>query len=117
FTHLYRVSMDAGVPKLLTPEDANHEISMSPSGRYFVDSYSKPDMPPVSVLRNAEGTLIVELERADISKLVATGWKPPQPITVKARDGVTDLYGLMYRPTRLLPGPKYPIVNHLYPRP
>ncbi len=117
FTHLYRIGMDGGTATLLTPEDANHDINLSPSGRYFVDSYSKPDVPPVAVLRDADGKLILELERADISKLVATGWKPPQPITVKARDGVTDLYGLMYRPTRLVPGRKYPIVNHIYPGP
>jgi dipeptidyl-peptidase-4 len=117
FTHLYRVSLDGGAAKLLTPEDANHDIAMSPSGRYFVDSYSKPDTPPVALLRDADGKLIAELERADISKLLATGWKPPQPVTVKARDGVTDLYGLMYRPTRLVPGRKIPIVNHIYPGP
>src|SRR4029450_12009448 len=92
-------------------------ISLSGSGQYFVDSYSKPDAPPVSVLRDANGKLIGELARAAISKLVATGWKPPQPITVKARDGVTDLYGLMYKPTRLVPGRKYPIINHIYPGP
>jgi dipeptidyl aminopeptidase/acylaminoacyl peptidase len=117
FTHLYRVRIDGGAATLLTPEDANHDISMSPSGRYFVDSYSKPDTAPVAVLRDADGKLVAELERADISKLLATGWKPPQPVTVKARDGVTDLYGLMYRPTRLVAGRKYPIVNHIYPGP
>ena len=117
FTHLYRVGIDGGSEKLLTPEDANHDIALSDSGRYFVDSYSKPDVPPVAVLRDTDGKLILELEKADISKLLATGWKPPQPITVKARDGVTDLYGLMYRPTRLGPGRKYPIVNHIYPGP
>ena len=117
FTHLYRMNMDGGAAKLLTPEEANHDITLSPSGRYFVDSYSKPDVPPVAVLRDADGKLIVELERADIAKLLATGWKPPQPITVKARDGVTDLYGLMYRPTHSVPGRKYPIVNHVYPGP
>lgn len=117
FSHLYRVNMDGGTPVLLTPEEANHDISLSPSARYFVDSYSKPDMPPVAVLRNTDGKLIVELERADISKLMAAGWKPPQAIVVKARDGITDLYGLMYRPTRLVPGRKYPIVNHIYPGP
>jgi dipeptidyl-peptidase-4 len=117
FTHLYRVGIDGGSEKLLTPEDANHDIALSDSGRYFVDSYSKPDVPPVAVLRDTDGKLILELEKADISKLLATGWKPPQPITVKARDGVTDLYGLMYRPTRIVPGRKYPIVNHIYPGP
>jgi dipeptidyl aminopeptidase/acylaminoacyl peptidase len=117
FTHLYRVRMDSGPATLLTPEDANHDVALSESGRYFVDSYSKPDAPPVAVLRDSAGKLILELERADISKLQATGWKPPTPITVKARDGVTDLYGLMYAPTRLEPGRTYPIINHIYPGP
>jgi dipeptidyl-peptidase-4 len=117
FTHLYRIGMDGRTATLLTPEDANHEIALSDSGRYFVDSYSKPDVPPVAVLRDTDGKLILELEKADISKLLATGWRPPQPVTVKARDGVTDLYGLMYRPTTLVAGRKYPIVNHIYPGP
>ena len=111
------IGMDGGPAQLLTPEDANHDISMSDSGRYFVDSYSKPDVPPVAVLRDVDGKLIVDLEKADISKLLAAGWKPPQPIIVKARDGVTDLYGLMFRPTQLDPAKKYPIVNHIYPGP
>ena len=89
-THLYRINMDGGPATLLTPEDANHDISLSDSGRYFVDSYSRPDVPPVTVLRDVNGTKLLELERTDISKLVAAGWKPPQPITVKGRDGVTD---------------------------
>jgi dipeptidyl-peptidase 4 len=74
-------------------------------------------VPPVAVLRDLEGKLILTLEKADISRLIATGWKPPQPITVKARDGVTDLYGLMFKPTNLDPGKKYPIVNNIYPGP
>ena len=117
FTHLYRVSMDGGAPALLTPEDATHDITVSESGAYFIDSYSRPDVPPVTVLRDASGRLVAELEKADISRLLAIGWKPPTPIVVKARDGVTDLYGLMYRPTTLVPGRKYPIVNHIYPGP
>jgi dipeptidyl aminopeptidase/acylaminoacyl peptidase len=117
FIHLYRTSMDGGPAQLLTPEDGNHDISISASGRYFVDNYSQPDAPPVAVLRDANGRQILELERTDISKLLATGWKPPQPITVKARDGVTDLYGLLYKPTHMTPGRKYPIVNHIYPGP
>ena len=117
FLHLYRVGMDGRNLKLLTPEDSTHDVSMSPSGRYFVDSYSKPDMPPVAVLRNSTGELITTLEKADISRLTATGWKPVTPITVKARDGSTDLYGLLYRPTNFDPSKKYPIVNHIYPGP
>src|SRR5207237_6557756 len=68
-------------------------------------------------LRAADGKMIATLEQADISKLLATGWKPPQPITVKARDGVTDLYGLMFKPTNLDEKKKYPIIDHIYPGP
>jgi dipeptidyl-peptidase 4 len=118
FVHLYRVGFDGHNLQLLTPEDATHDVSLSPSGKYFTDSYSKPDAPPVAVLRDATtGKLIAELEKADISKLTATGWKPPTPITVKGRDGKTDLYGLMYTPTHLDPSKKYPIINHIYPGP
>ncbi len=117
FRHLYRVGMDGKNLQLLTPADADHDVTMSPSGKFFVDSYSKPDVPPVTELRDANGRLIVTLEKADISKLTAAGWKAPIPITVKARDGVTDLYGLMYTPTTLDETKKYPIVNHIYPGP
>jgi dipeptidyl aminopeptidase/acylaminoacyl peptidase len=117
FRHLYRVGMDGRNPQLLTPADADHEISLSPSGKYFVDVYSRPDVPPVAELRDASGALMMTLEKSDISKLTASGWQPPAPITVKARDGVTDLYGLMYKPTKLDATRKYPIVNHIYPGP
>jgi dipeptidyl aminopeptidase/acylaminoacyl peptidase len=117
FRHLYRIGLDGKGLKLLTPEDADHDISLAPSGAFFTDSYSKPDIPPIAVLRDAEGKLVLTLEKADISRLVATGWKPPQPITVKARDGVTDLYGLMYVPTKFDPNKKYPIINQIYPGP
>jgi dipeptidyl aminopeptidase/acylaminoacyl peptidase len=117
FTHLYRVNIDTGAGVLLTPEDATHDVSLSASGRYFVDSYSKPDVPPVTVVRNADGEEVMLLERADISKLDAIGWKPPIPFTVKARDGKTDLHGLMFRPTRFDPKATYPIVTNIYPGP
>ena len=117
FRHLYRVNLDGKNIQLLTPEDGDHDVTLSPSGRFFVDTYSKPDVPPVSQVRDADGKLVLALEKADITKLVAAGWQPPVPITVKARDGVTDLYGLMYKPTTLDPSKKYPIVNHVYPGP
>lgn len=117
FIHFYRVGFDGKSLALLTPEDATHEIALSPSGRWFVDSYSKPDVPPVSVLRDAAGKMIASLEKADIAKLLAAGWKPPEPFTVKARDGVTDIYGLMFKPSNLDPAKRYPIVNHIYPGP
>jgi dipeptidyl aminopeptidase/acylaminoacyl peptidase len=117
FAHLYRVRFDGSSLTLLTPEDANHTVTFSPSGRYFVDSYSKPDVPPVTVLRDTDGKLLETLERTDISKLLAEGWQPPQPISVKARDGSTDLYGLLFKPSNLDPQKKYPIVNYIYPGP
>jgi dipeptidyl aminopeptidase/acylaminoacyl peptidase len=117
FTHLYRVGFAGEGPTLLTPEDADHQVTFSPSGRYFVDSYSHPDVPPVTVLRQSDGKLVATIEKADDSRLRAAGWKPPQPITVKGRDGVTELYGLMFTPTQLDPHEKYPIINHIYPGP
>ena len=117
FVHLYRIDFDGNNLALLTPEDATHEISLSPSGRYFVDSYSKPDVPPVAVLCDSNGKLLSTLEKADISHLLATGWKPPVPITVKARDAATDLYGLLFKPTNFDATKKYPIINRIYPGP
>lgn len=117
FQHLYRVQMDGTGLTLLTPEDANHTVTWSPDGSHFVDTYSTPVMPPVSVLRRANGERVAELERADTSKLAAAGWKAPTPIVVKARDGKTDLHGLMFTPTNLDPSKKYPIVNYIYPGP
>jgi dipeptidyl aminopeptidase/acylaminoacyl peptidase len=117
FSHLYRIGFDGKNLALLTPEDANHEVTLSPSGRYFIDSYSKPDVPPVAVVRDSDGKLLAPIEKADISRLVAAGWKPPIPFTVKARDGATDLYGLMFKPANFDPAKKYPIVNHVYPGP
>jgi dipeptidyl aminopeptidase/acylaminoacyl peptidase len=117
FRHFYRIGFDGSDRRLLTPADADHEITMSPSGRYFVDVYSRPDAPSIAELRDADGALLTTFERTDITRLTAMGWKPPTPITVKARDGATDLYGLMYAPTRLDASQKYPIVNHIYPGP
>ena len=117
FIRFYRINFDGSGLALLTPEDANHEVTLSTGGKYFTDSYSKPDVPPVTVVRDDSGKLVATIEKADISKLLSTGWKPPQPITVKARDGQTDLYGLMFKPTNLDPNKKYPIVNHIYPGP
>jgi len=117
FTHFYKIGFDGKHLMLLTPEDGNHQISISPSGKYFVDSYSKPDVPAIAALRNADGKLIATLEKTDISRLIATGWKPPVPITVKAHDGQTDLYGLLFTPTKLDPNKKYPIIDYIYPGP
>ncbi|MGC2752311.1 MAG: DPP IV N-terminal domain-containing protein, partial [Candidatus Acidiferrum sp.] len=117
FAHLYRIGFDGKNMTLLTPEDGNHQVSFSPSGRYFVDDYSKPDVSDVSTARDDAGKLLSTVAKTDISQLLAMGWQPPIPITVKARDGVTDLYGLMYKPTNLDSSKKYPIVNRIYPGP
>jgi dipeptidyl-peptidase 4 len=117
FQHLYRVGLDGRGLALLTPEDANHAITMSPDGRHFVDRYSTTTTPPVTVLRRMDGRVVMPLERADITRLVATGWRAPTPFTVKARDGVTDLYGIMYTPTQVDSARRYPIINYIYPGP
>jgi dipeptidyl-peptidase-4 len=117
FRHVYRIGFEGGNTELLTPEDADHDVLFSPSGGFFVDVFSTPDVPPIAVLRDDDGRILLQLENADVSRLLASGWKPPTPFTVKARDGSTDLYGLMYKPTSLDPLKKYPIVNHIYPGP
>lgn len=117
FRHLYRAKLDGSSMTLLTPENADHDVFFSPTGAYFVDNYSKLDATPVSLLRRADGTVVRELQRADASRLLALGWKMPSPFTVKARDGVTNLYGLMYAPSHVDPARKYPIIDNIYPGP
>jgi dipeptidyl aminopeptidase/acylaminoacyl peptidase len=117
FQHFYRVGFDGRGLTLLTPENANHSVTMAPDRRYFVNMYSTPDTPPVYVLRRSNGQVVMQLERADVSRLAATGWRPPTPIRVSARDGVTDIYGLMFTPTHLDTLRRYPIVNYIYPGP
>jgi dipeptidyl aminopeptidase/acylaminoacyl peptidase len=117
FHYLYRVGLDGGGVTLLTPDSAHHTVSLSPDGAYLVDSYSTPVTPPVHVLRDEDGREVMTLERADASRLEASGWEPPMPFTVKARDGDTDLYGLLFRPLDFDPNASYPVVNYLYPGP
>jgi dipeptidyl-peptidase 4 len=117
FEKLYSINIDGNNLKLLTPEDANHQTVFSPTGKYFSDTYSTADTPPISVLRDLNGKVVAENAKADISKLIASGWKAPERIVVKARDGKTDLYGLLFKPANLEPGKKYPIINHIYPGP
>ncbi|MBS1663854.1 MAG: DPP IV N-terminal domain-containing protein [Bacteroidetes bacterium] len=117
FNKLYRVGFDGKKLTLLTPEEGNHAVTLSPEGNYIVDSYSQPDVPPVTVLRNLDGKVVTALEKADISRLAATGWKAPRPITVKAADGKTDIYGLMFVPSNMDSTKKYPIIDYIYPGP
>ncbi|HSJ14384.1 MAG TPA: DPP IV N-terminal domain-containing protein [Longimicrobiales bacterium] len=117
FQHLYRIGFDGRNQRLLTPENAHHVITPSPDGRHFIDGYSTPDTPPVTVLRDRNGRVQQTLERADLSGLAATGWKPPTPVRMKGRDGQTDIYGLMFTPTTLDSTRRYPIINYIYPGP
>ena len=118
YQHFYKVAFGGGAPVLLTPEDANHDITLSPDGTYFVDAYSTPTTAPVTVLRaSADGRLVADIARADLSRLRAAGWVPPEPFTVKARDGKTDLYGLMFKPTHFDASRRYPLVVYVYPGP
>jgi len=118
FKHFYKVGFDGSGLALLTPENGEHRIALSPDGSRFVDSYSTTTEPPVTVLRDsADGKVLKEIARADISRLKATGWQPPEDFTVKGRDGKTDLYGLMFKPTNFDPSKKYPIINYVYPGP
>jgi len=118
FQYLYSVKLDGSDLRLLTPDSLTHDITFSPSWKYFIDTASSPDTPQTITLRDAAtGRVVVPLEKADTRDLVAAGWKPPIPFTVKARDGVTDLYGLMYTPTTLDPAGSYPVLNYIYPGP
>ncbi len=117
YQYLYRVNLDGSGLKLLTPENANHSVSLSSKGEYFIDNYSTPTTPSVAVLRDFKGVKIMELEKADISKLKESGWIPPMPFTVKARDEKTDIYGLLFKPNNFDPKNKYPIINYIYPGP
>lgn len=117
FTHLYKIGFDGKNLTSLTPEAGKHMISLSTSENYFVDTYSQPDVAPVTVLRNLNGKLVMELEKTDLTRLKATGWKAPVPFSAKAGDGKTDVYGLMYTPTQMDPARKYPVIDYIYPGP
>ncbi|MES2652467.1 MAG: DPP IV N-terminal domain-containing protein [Bacteroidota bacterium] len=117
FTHLYKIGFDGKNLVSLSPEEGHHSISFSPSENYFIDTYSKPDVPPVMTYRSMTGKLITELEKTDVSRLQATGWKAPNVVSVKANDGKTDIYGLVYTPTNMDPQKKYPVIDYIYPGP
>ena len=118
YAKLYRVNYDGTGLALLTPEDAHHEIDFSPSGKYFVDSYSRIETAPVTVLRSAiDGRMLRPLETADISRLKDIGWQPGRVFTAKARDGITDLYGVIYLPPGLDSTMTYPVIDNIYPGP
>ena len=117
YYHLYRVNFDGSGITLLTPEDAHHDVTLSNDASWFVDTYSTFTEPQKTVVRDRDGNLIMELEEADVEDLLATGWQKPVPFSVKARDGETDIYGIMILPTNFDENQSYPIVNAIYPGP
>ena len=117
FAFVYKANIDGGGVTLLTPEDANHSTGMPKSCRYMVDNYSRVDLEPRSVLRDNNGREIMELARPDLRRLYETGWQMPERFTVKAKDGVTDLYGVMWKPFDFDSTRRYPIISYVYPGP
>jgi dipeptidyl aminopeptidase/acylaminoacyl peptidase len=117
FMHFYRVNLDGGGMKMLDPGDGSHAVNMSDSGKYAVDTYSRVDTAPEANLIDSQGAQVMPLEKVDIAPLQAAGFKFPEPFKVKADDGITDLYGVMYKPFNFDPNRKYPIVEYVYPGP
>ena len=118
FIHYYRVNFDGTGLLDLTPEKMDHQASFSADFSYFTDTYSTATTPPVTVLRKtSDGSVIMELEKANISDLLAKGWIAPEPFVAKARDGETDIWGNIYRPTTFDPDKKYPIIEYIYAGP
>lgn len=115
--HFYRANLDGSGMKLLDSGDGSHAVNMADSGRYFVDTGSRVDTAPKSTLYDPQGAPVMPLETIDTHPLVAAGFKFPEPFTVKADDGVTDLYGVMYKPFDFDPSRKYPIIEYVYPGP
>lgn len=113
----YRVNFDGSGLTLLTPGNAYHTITLSANRHYLVDVYSTIEQAPVAVLRNMKGKEMMSLEKADLSLLYQTGWKEPRRIKVKAFDGMTDLYGVMYTPFQMDSTKKYPVIAYVYPGP
>jgi dipeptidyl-peptidase 4 len=117
YRHLYKVNLNGSDLQLLTPEDADHNVQVDPSRTAFIDTYSRVDDPPVTVLRDLNGNITLNLENADIKNITDKNWKPPERFHVKALDGKTDLYGLLIKPTNFNASQKYPVVETVYPGP
>jgi dipeptidyl-peptidase-4 len=117
YQHLYRARLDGGRVERLTPEAGDHRVSVSPSGRYFVDQYGTYQSAPTTVLRDRSGRVLATLEEADFSRLTAQGWRFPVPFEALARDGVTPVHGLLFFPSDFDEGASYPVVDYIYPGP
>jgi len=118
FVHYYRVNLDGTGLVALTEPDATHELTFSPDGRHYVVSWSRVDLPPVTELRRTEDAgVVAELGRGDASALLAAGWIPPEVFVAKGRDGVTDIWGIIVRPSTFDPALRYPVIESIYAGP
>lgn len=116
--HDYRIGFDGSGLLTLTEADANHDVAFSPDMQYFVDTYSRVDLPTVSELRRTrDRSLVMELARADVSALTAAGYRFPEVFTARGRDGKTDIWGVIIRPTNFDPSRKYPVIENIYAGP
>ncbi len=117
YEHMYSVSLDGGPITLLNKGDFNHSISINDNASFFVNTHSRVNTSPVSVLMDKTGAKVLDLETADLTQLFAAGYKFPEPFKFKADDGITDLYGVMYKPFDFDSTRKYPIIQYVYPGP
>jgi dipeptidyl aminopeptidase/acylaminoacyl peptidase len=118
YLHTCRVNFDGTGLVILTADDGTHQTDFSPDRKYFVDSWSRVDQAPITELRrSSDGQLVCPLEQADIHDLLATGWQMPERFTAPGRDGVTSIYGVIFRPSTFKPGQKYPVVEDIYAGP
>ena len=118
FLHYYRINFDGTGLTALTSVPADHQVAYSADMTYFVDTYSRVDLGPVSELRRgSDGSLVSEIERTDLAALTKAGWKAPEVFTAKGRDGATDIWGLIFRPSNFDPARKYPVIENIYAGP
>ena len=118
FIHYYRIDFDGTGLVAYTEADGMHEVTFSPDRRFYVDQWSRVDLPPIAELRRtADRSLVMELERADASALLAKGWQYPEVFVAKGRDGVTDIWGIIIRPTNFDPNRRYPVIESIYAGP
>ncbi|CEK15450.1 dipeptidyl aminopeptidase/acylaminoacyl peptidase [Chthonomonas calidirosea] len=118
YIHYYEVNFDGSGLRCLTPGNGQHTLQFSPNHRFYLDTYSRVDMPPITELRRtSDGALLCTLAKADVSRLLATGWRFPEPFHAKGRDGKTDIWGVIYRPSNFNPHKKYPVIEDIYAGP
>lgn len=118
YTHGYKIGFDGSGLTTLTPESANHTLNFSPNGDYYIDTYSRYDLPPITTLyRTTDNRAVMRVNTTDISRLRSAGWRPPVPFMAPGRDGKTEIWGMIYPPRHLNADEKYPVIEGIYAGP